>query len=252
MAVDANGGIYVCGRTGSDDFPVTAGAYQTTLKGRNNAFITKLSSDGSSLVYSTYLGGDRGTRAIGILVDGSDNAHVTGYTGSSVFPTTPGAYKRTHNDDETDIFITRLSSDGKSLVSSTLLGGERGETGSGILLDEEDNVYLCGDTRSTQFPTTKTAPQKSLKGDDEAIVCKLSADYSTLLYSTYLGGQRHEKAYSIAFDSRGLVWVGGYTSSTDFPTTDDAYRTQLNGQERDAFLCKVNMDTKAPTADAGP
>ena len=252
IAVDSNGSIYVSGETSSTDFPTTAGAYQTTLKGRYNAFITKLSSDGSSLVYSTYLGGDESTRAAGILVDGSDSAHVTGYTGSSNFPTTPGAFKTTHTDDETDIFITRLSADGKSLVSSTLLGGERGESASGILLDEEDNVCLCGETRSTQFPTTKAAPQKSNNGGEEAIVCKLSADYSELLYSTYLGGQSYESAYSIAFDSRGLVWVGGYTHSTDFPTTEDAHQTHLNGQETDGFLCKVNMDTKAPAADAGP
>ena len=252
IAVDTNGSIYVCGRTGSGDFPTTTGAYQTTLNGRDNAFITKLSSDGSSLIYSTYLGGDEATRANGILVDGSDNAHVTGYTASSVFPTTPGAYKRNHNDDETDIFITRLSADGKSLVSSTLLGGERGESGSGILLDEEGNVCLCGSTRSTHFPTTKEAPQKRLNGGEEAIVCKLSADYSELLYSTFLGGQSFDNAYRIAFDSRGMIWVGGYTHSTDFPTTNDAYRTHLNGQENDAFLCKVNMDTKTPAADAGP
>jgi Bacterial Ig-like domain (group 3)/Beta-propeller repeat len=225
IAVDSAGDAYVTGETTSTDFPTTPGAFQTMSGGGgyySNAFATKINPSGSALVYSTYLGGNGGDGGYGIALDSSGNAYVTGYTRSTDFPTTSGAFQTTC----CGAFVTKLNSTGSALVYSTYLGGS-GDSGHSIAVDSEGNAYVTGETTSTDFPTTPGAFQTAYGGGSkckywycagDAFVTKLNSTGSALIYSTYLGGNKSDAGLGIAVDSTGNAYVTGQTCSTNFPT----------------------------------
>ncbi|HWB12833.1 MAG TPA: SBBP repeat-containing protein [Pirellulales bacterium] len=248
IAVDGAGNAYVTGWTSSSNFPTTAGAYQTTFGGWYNAFVTKLSADGHSLIYSTYLGGSVGDEGLGIAVDGSGNACITGYTYSLDFPTTTGAYQTTFGGTATDAFVTKLSADGRSLVYSTYLGGRGDDEGCGIAVDRSGNAYVTGYTGSANFPTTSGAYQTTLRGYSDVFSTKLSADGRSLAYSTYLGSSDYNRGLGIAVDGSGHAYVTGIASS-GFPTTTGAYQTTFGGKyypvTYDAFVTKLSADGRS-------
>ncbi len=242
IAVDESGTAYITGETQSFDFPTTPGAFQTTLRGTRDAFITKLNADGSG-AYSTYLGGSDFDGGQGIAVDGSGAAYITGYTWSSDFPTTPGAFQTTYRG--WDAFITKLNADGTQLVYSTYLGGTGDDAGNSIEVDGDGVVYVTGNTSSSDFPTTQGAFQVTSGGGWDAFVTKLDAVGSGLVYSTYLGGSDYECSYSsctIAVDESGAAYITGETFSSDFPTTPGAFQTTCGGCPTypDAFATKLN------------
>ncbi len=225
IAVDSNGCAYVTGTTYSDDFP-TKNRYQTYQHGRD-VFVTKLSSDGNTLIYSTYLGGVSWDEGYGIVVDRNGCAYVTGYTYSVNFPT-KNPYQT--NQPGRDVFITKFSSDGSSLIYSTHLGGNDWDEGYGIAIDRNGNAYVTGYTYSGNFPT-KNPYQTNRLGYEDVFVTKLSSDGQSLEYSTYLGGSNWDKGYGIAVDSNGCAYVTGYTwsNSGDFPTKNP-YQTNQPGE----------------------
>jgi Beta-propeller repeat len=248
IAVDAVGNAYVTGGTGSTNFPVTAGAFQTTLAGSGDAFVTKLNPAGSGLVYSTYLGGvgvqdpaADGDGGLGLAVDTAGSAYITGQTNSSDFPTTPGAFQTTNGGGESDTFVTKLNATGSGLIYSTLLGGNRFDQGQGIVVDAAGNAYVTGPAQSTNFPTTPGAFRRTLRGSSDAFVAKLNPTGSGLVYSTYLGGGGNAFEYSsgVAVDAVGNAYVTGFTQSTNFPTTAGAFQTAAGG-DGDAFVTKLN------------
>ncbi|WP_201326990.1 SBBP repeat-containing protein [Thermotomaculum hydrothermale] len=240
IAIDFSGNVYVCGYIGSSDFPTTSNAYQTSNNGDYDALVFKLNSDGSDLVYSTYVGGSDNDRATSLSLDSSGNAYVCGFTQSSDFPTTTGAYQTTNNGGY-DAFVFKLSSDGSSLVYSTYVGGIDGDFAYSLSLDSSGNTYVCGATLSG-FPTTTGAYQTTNNGSYDAIVFKLNSDGSDLVYSTYVGGSDWELPNSIAVDSSHNAYVCGYTQSSDFPTTTDAYQITYNDGYEDGFVFKLNND----------
>ena len=195
VAVDSSGAAYVTGVMSSSDFPTSAGAYQTTLNGTQDAFVSKLAADGTSLDYSTYLGGS-GSFDYGqaIAVDSSGAAYVTGYTQSGDFPTSAGAYQTTLNGVQ-DAFVSKLAADGTSLAYSTYLGGSSYDRGYGIAVDSSGAAYVTGFTLSGDFPTSAGAYQTTLNGSVNAFVSKLAADGTSLAYSTYLGGSSDDRGY---------------------------------------------------------
>ena len=231
IAVDASGAAYVTGSTHSSNFP-TGNPYQTHQGGRD-VFVTKLSSSGSSLVYSTYLGGNDSDFGWRIAVDESGAAYVTGYTLSSNFPTV-NPYQT--DQGGIDVFVTKLSSSGSSLIYSTYLGGDYEDWGLGITVDASRAAYVTGYTESTDFPTEN--PYQTDQGDNDVFVTKLSSSGNSLVYSTYLGGSDTDRGWGIAVDASGAAYVTGWTASTDFPTTPDAYDTSYNGYG-DAFVTKL-------------
>ncbi|TMI77997.1 MAG: hypothetical protein E6H04_13210, partial [Bacillati bacterium ANGP1] len=179
IAVGPSGCAYVTGATSSTNFPL-AGAFQTAKKGVQNAFVTKLSADGSALVYSTYLGGSLDDDGDGIAVftaaDGSEYAFVTGSTESTDFPTapTPGAYQPALKGVR-DAFVTVFAPDGTALVYSTYLGGDAGSTdATGIAVNGSGDAYVTGETNSLMFPTTPGAYQTANSGSTDAFVTKLA------------------------------------------------------------------------------
>lgn len=234
IAVDASGEVYVTGGTTSGDFPTTPGAFDTTFGGADDAFVTKLNSAGSSLLYSTYLADSGG---YGIAVDAAGNAYVTGGARTAGFPTTPGAFDRTFAGG--DAFVTKLNPAGSALVYSTFLGGTGNDSGEGIVVDEGGNAYLSGYTDSADFSTTMGALDTSFGGGLDGFVARLNAAGSALVFATYVGGTGFDSGRDIALDGTGSVYVTGETSSIDFPTTVDAFDTSLGGSF-DAFVTKLN------------
>jgi len=252
LAVDASGNAYVTSETVSTDFPTTPGAFQATLPGFQNAFVTKLDPTGSALVYSTYLGGSYSDWTQAIAVDADGNAYVTGATRSRDFPTTPGAFQTTFGGGKNDAIVTKLNATGSALVYSTYLGGSGKDYGSAIAVDTAGNAFVTGTTNSSDFPTTVTAFQRSFGGGTrevfsgdiggDAIVTKLNADGSALIYSTYLGGSENDYGYGIALDAQANpnAYVTGSTASFwNFPTTAGVFQTGLAGFT-DAFVAKIS------------
>ena len=173
IAVDDTDSAYVTGFAGSADFPTTPGAFDTTSPG-GEAFVTKLSPSGTTLLYSTYLGGSGGAIAYAIAVDGAGNAHVTGITASTNFPTTPGALDPSFNGGLYDAFVTKLNPSGSApLVYSTYLGGSGDDRGFGITVEGVSSAYVVGETDSANFPTTADAFDTTLDGVADAYVTKL-------------------------------------------------------------------------------
>ncbi|MBN1933179.1 MAG: SBBP repeat-containing protein, partial [Anaerolineae bacterium] len=247
IAVDDAGSVYVGGAT-YGGFPVTSGAAQTTFGGYIDLFATKLSPDGSSLVYSTYLGGWSYDGNPGIAVDDEGNAYLAAHTHSTDFPTTPGAYDTVcdncYTNVSTDATVTKLSADGSEFIYSTFVGGaddDCGESFHEIAVDPAGNAYLAGETCSDDYPTTPGALQQVFHGGEyDAVVTKLNADGSDLLYSTYLGGAANDRSLGTAIDAAGRAYVAGYTDSTDFPT---AFPLQpANGGGRDIFIVQLDQD----------
>jgi hypothetical protein len=242
IAVDASGSTYVTGSAESRDFPTTSGAFQTTSRGFTDAFVSKLNAAGSALVYSTYLGGDGSDGGNAIAVDASGNAYVTGGTGSSNFPTTPGAFQTTGRNF--DAFVTKLNVRGSAPLYSTYLGGSDNDQGSGIAVDASGNAFVTGYTVSSDFPTTPGTFQTTFGGDWDVFVSKMNATGSTLLYSTYMGGSNLDYPGGIAVDASGNAYVTGDTGSSDFPVTTGAFQTTLGGSS-DAFVTKFNATGSA-------
>jgi len=239
IAVDGSGNVYVTGYTKSIDYDVTPGAFQTTLGGDGDVFVTKLNASGSGLVYSTYIGGSDDEWGYGIAVDGSGNAYVTGYTMSNDYDVTAGAFQTTKGGGSLDVFVTKLNASGSALVYSTYIGGSDHDYGSGIAVDGSGNAYVTGGTESTDYDVTPGAFQTTIEGVWDVFVTKLNASGNGLVYSTYIGGSGGDEGYGIAVDGSGNAYVTGRTYSTDYDVTAGAFQT-TNGGFFDVFVTKLH------------
>jgi hypothetical protein len=243
IALDAAGNAYVTGSTLSTDFPTTPGAFQTAYGGGGDAFVTKLNPTGSGLLYSTYLGGSGFDECslTCIALDAAGNAYLTGFTDSTNFPTTVGAFQTAYGGGPFDAFVTELAPTGSGLVYSTYLGGSGDdEAFGGIAVGAAGNAYVTGLTSSTDFPTTPGAFQTVFGGGlYDVFVTQMNPLGSGLVSSTYLGGSGDDEGFGIALDAAGNAYVTGYTDSTNFPATVGAFQT-ANGGGGDAFVTKLN------------
>lgn len=240
IAVDESSNAYITGYTQSSDFPTTTEANDTSFAGTSEAFVIKLSADGSTMLYSTYLGGSSTDSAFGIALDSSNNAYLAGHTGSSDFPTTPGANDTTYNA-ERDVFILKLSEDGSTILYSTLVGGGSDDRAWGIVLDSADYAYVTGSTNGIDFPTTPGANDTSHNGGWTAYVLKLSADGSTIVYSTFIDGGLDDIVTNIAIDGLNNTYITGTTADPSFNVTPSAYDTSYNGGD-DGYILKLSAD----------
>jgi hypothetical protein len=236
IAVDSSGSAYVTGTTDSTAFP-TQNPLQPNLAGDFNAFVTKFSPGGNTLVYSTYLGGSKTDSGFGIAIDASDNAYVTGKTASTDFPTV-NAFQPAFGGGNDDAFVAKLNPDGSALVYSTYLGGGGSEGNlSRIALDNAGDAYIVGSTDSQDFPIANAIQSARSGPGDNAFITKLNAEGNGLIYSTYLGGNSLNLGFGIAADASGNAYISGQTWSGNFPTVNP-YQGSLRGTD-DAFIAKI-------------
>ncbi|MGA3203810.1 MAG: SBBP repeat-containing protein, partial [Bryobacteraceae bacterium] len=287
-ALDGAGNPYITGYTNSSDFPTTSGAFQPKFGGfvgqgfllvGGDAFVSELSPDGKSLLYSTYLGGQNDDFGFGIAVDSSSNVYVTGTTISVNFPVSAGAYQTrmagTGGQEVFplfgnglaaivggDVFVTKLNpakSGAAGLVYSTFIGGTDDDVGSSIFVDASGNAYVAGYTLSSNYPTTPGAFQSTWAGAEQqnfffhfgdAFITKVNPTGTALIFSTYIGGSGDDWISSLAADASGNVIATGSTTSRNFPVTAGSYQTSYHGPTSippavdmffgDAFLLKLN------------
>jgi len=242
VAVDNNGNAYVTGISRSTDFPLK-NPIQATVRGED-AFVTKMSAAGDSLIYSTRLGGSSWDDAFGIAVDKTGAAYITGETESTNYPTL-NPFQGIYGGSLEDAFVTKLNSTGSSLVFSTYLGGNDDEVGYGIAVDTNCNVYVTGGTSSTNFPTINAIDAAYQGGIYDAFVTKLDSAGNTLQYSTFLGGSDRDIGVAITADPNGNAYVTGLTNSSDFPAVDAYQTTNQGSYSSDAFLSKLTPEGTA-------
>ncbi|MBN1826386.1 MAG: SBBP repeat-containing protein [Candidatus Eisenbacteria bacterium] len=237
LKLDSENRPVFVGEVLSSDFPTTAGSFQESTGVATDASVTKLSADGSALVFSTYLGGDNfdAAREVALASDGS--IAIVGKTNSTDFPT-KSAYCDTFSGGLAnwgDVFVTRLGADGDSLVFSTYLGGPGGEYGRGLTVDDEGNVFVIGQA-GAGFPTTAGAFDTTSNGESDAFLSKLSADGLQLLASTFFGGQDCDNPREVRMAPGGDVLLVGETASLDLPLMD-ACDSTLDGTQ-DSFIAR--------------
>jgi hypothetical protein len=237
ITVDLAGNAFIVGQTSSSDFPTTLGAFDTTFNVSIDTFTLKLNQTGSSLIYSTYVGGDAQDWGAGIAIDSFGNAFVAGGTQSGNFPTTKNVYDIIPN--YTECFVFKLNQDGSDLIYSTFIGGSYYDQGLSITVDTNGTAFVTGITNSSDFPTTVGAYDTILNGHRIIFVVKLNWNGSKLIYSTFVDGNGFHQLSKIAHDLEGNVYVTGWTNSSNFPTTVDAYDPTFNGAF-DGFVFKLN------------
>lgn len=241
VAADSSGLTTAAGYTDSFDFPGVAGSFDPSFNGFVDGFVARLSPNGGSLQYSTFLGGTGDDRAQAVALDASGAAVVAGYAAAN-FPTTPGAYDESHNGN-VDAFVARLSPSGASLDFSTFVGSSGAEKAQGIALEPSGAMTLVGWTQSPTFPV-QSAFDSTFNGGTDAFAARLAPGGGSLSWSTFLGGAvgttlaNQDAAYAVAVDASGGAVVAGETNSFDFPGGGPSVSF-------DAFLVRI-----VPTGDS--
>ena len=246
--VDEDGCAYISVLTESEDYPTTPGCFDETFDGSEDGAIVKISTDGSELIYSTYIGGGDTDSSWGISVDNQGFSYVTGTTNSSDFPTTSGCYKEYHTGGSRVCFISKMNKDGSDLEYSTFLGGTECY-GIDLVIDDDKNVYVAGVASSPDFPTTPGCYDYTFNGAQDGFLSKLSLNgegIRDLKYSTYIGGVGAENLINIKIDNANDVYATGYTNSVNFPTTLDSFDPIYNGGAFDIIFFKISMRNNGP------
>ena len=266
---DVAGNLYGAGIVFGYGYPTTAGAYDITYNnGEGIPFdvgITKFNATGTNLLYSTYLGGGGNETPHSIVCGSNGELYIYGVTSSPNFPISPGAYDATFNGGPnemenslsfsgSDIYVTKISTNGSTLLASTYLGGSgtdglnintlhynygdqfRGE----IILDANNNIYIVSTTASSNFPVTSGGFSNTLNGSQDAVICKFSNNLNSLLWSTYFGGSGQDSGNSIDISPAGFIYATGGTTSSSFPGIFSGNDLTFNGGISDGYLIKLN------------
>ncbi len=256
---DNDGNIYTGAISFGVGYPVTTGAFQTNYV--NSGFsdsdiaISKLTPDGTNLIYATYLGGDLSEFPYSMFVSDADELYLLGTSNSTDFPTSAGAYDNTLDIGGsyfTDFVITHFTSDATNIIGSTYVGGDdfdalnsfsltlsdefRGE----IIVDGAGNCYVAGSTNSNNFPVTTGAYQTTHGGGQDGVVFKMPPDLSTLTWSTYLGGTGEDAGFGLRLDGGGNLYVCGTTSAGFF--TGTGYQTAFQGGAADGYVLQLSAN----------
>ncbi len=269
---DDSGKLYDAGIVFGTGYPTTIGAYSTSFSGNVDLSVTKYSSTGGSLIYSTYIGGNDIESPHSLVVSNKNELLIFGSTSSANFPTTATAYDKTFNGGTsvttdqvltysigTDIFVTKLNASGSALIGSTLIGGTsndglndeynvsklyynygdifRGE----IIVDSLGNSYVATTTSSANFPIVSGFQNAFAGGSHDGIIMKLNNDLSSLLWSSYIGGSGDDAIYSVQFDSSSDLYITGGTKSANFPTTAGVLHTSAQGGI-DGFIAHLSAN----------
>jgi len=247
IVVNSGGQAFVSGVTTSSGFPTANAAQPAYGGGASDGFVAGLSANGTALLYGTFVGGGRPDEALGLAIDVNDSLYVTGWTLSSDFPTTAGAFQRSLRNAgflyAADAFVVKLDSGGGTPLYATYFGGSNIDVANAIAVDSFGTAFIAGSTQSTDLPVYSNAADTSLGGSADAFVAKLDAFGSSLGYATYLGGSSAEAGLAIAVTATGSAYVGGSTLSTNFPVPV-ALQPQFGGKGAlgtgDGFVAKLN------------
>jgi len=245
IAVDASGNSYIAGRTQSTSLIATAGTYESSFSGSQNAFAAKFNSTGTTLLWGTYYGsgGGSGDQAFAIAIDASDNVYITGNTESTTGIATGGVYQPAISGTSINAFVTKINPTGTALVWGTYYGGTSQTTGWGITVDASNNVYVTGTTTSTSGIATAGSylsnyPVHSIA----AFVSEFNSTGTALLWGTYYGGTGSTNSFAIALDAANNVYITGLTSSTSGISTLGAYQSAVTASagNSNAFAAEFN------------
>lgn len=261
LAIAENGDVYVMGTTGSDaDFPIQPGAYMDTFGGASyggDAFVAKFNNDLSSLLASTYFGGNQNDWGYGIAIDGDGNLFINGHTASLNLPTPVAAFDTSYNgtgitDTDDCAYIAKFGPNLDTLLVCTYIGGTMRQTSYNLILDDYSNVYLCGAVNSLDFPTTPGAYSREFSGGSfqfggDGFMVRLNNDLTELQAGTYLGGSGQEAIDRMAIDQNGNMFICGTTNSDDFPIMPGAYDPEYSGGgidewSGDQYVAKFEFD----------
>ncbi|MBC8046701.1 MAG: hypothetical protein H7Y00_07900, partial [Fimbriimonadaceae bacterium] len=264
----------------NDEYPTTLGAFDTTFNGGESFWecdiaITKFSSYGTSLLYSTFLGGSGSEMPFSLICNESDEIYILGITGSEDFPCSDDAHDPTFNGGSdisstsvidftngTDIFLSKLSEDGSMLQGSTYFGGTGNDginenlgyynyndfSRSGLHIDNLGETIIASNTVSDDLPVTTLAFQPSRAGAQDGCIVKFNSDLSNILFCSYFGGDNDEAIYDVKTNSLNEYVICGATTSEDFPVTPDVYSSSYNGGDIDGFITKISEDGSVVSA----
>lgn len=242
ITVDSNQNAYITGYMHeipnapyNNDFPII-NAFDNSYNGNDEIFISKISPNGSNLIFSTFFGGTNNELGSDIILDSMSDYYLTGDTQSINFPISSGAYDT--NKSYTDIFVSKMNTSGNSLVFSTFIGGSDKDVGNCLDIDSNNNIYVVGFTESLNYPTQNPLYNSHGGGELDAILTKLSNNGSSLLFSSFIGGSNDENGYGIKVNSINEAYITGYTKSTDFPIFAPLNST-LNGSN-DVFILALD------------
>lgn len=264
---DEQGNLYAGGIANGTGYPTTLGAFQVNYGGGGSTTmpcditITKFSPNGSSAIYSTYLGGSVDEMPHSLIVDNQGNLVIAGKTNSPDYPVTSNAYQSSKNGGY-DIILSKISNDGSQLLASTYLGGNADDGvnisisyyadqntlkynygdafRSEVIVDNQNNIYLAGSTQSSNFPISSNAAKSNLGGNQDGVLVKMNAQLSQLIYSTFIGGGNDDAAYVLALDqNQQNIYVAGGTASNDFHNSLlNGLHTNFQGGLADGFILK--------------
>lgn len=236
--MDGNLDMYITGKTSSALFPVQNDPYDPSYNQNWDAYVVKYDPLDSSIEFATFLGGGDYDCGMGIALNKDGEIIITGPTYSKGFPVSDGCYRPTHIGGE-DIFITKLSPDGSTLLSSTYVGGTGRDLSNDILVDDTSSVYVTGFTESSDFPTSMDALNSSINGGEDIFILQMDGDLESIEYSSYFGGSGNDKALSMAMDDRKFIYLTGGSDSSNFPITTDLCGLSYNGIQS-CFMVKIN------------
>ncbi|MCF6157246.1 MAG: hypothetical protein E3K32_01440 [wastewater metagenome] len=241
LTIDPGGNLYVTGGTASVDFPITPGTFDTIPGGSFDVFISKLDNSLTILLASTLLGGFETEKGNFIITDPNGNIIVTGFTRSFDFPVTSLTFNTFFNGGNQDAFVSKLDASLMNLLASTYLGGFDSDSGNSLVLGPDETIYVSGNTRSPDFPTTPGAFDTSFNDSSDIFITKLNNTLTSLFVSTFLGGTKVDIGSSIARDTEGNIFVTGSTGSFNFPVTPDAFDNSITS-DADAFLSQLDSE----------
>ncbi len=240
-----NGTTVVTGYTFSDDLPVTQDAYSSSPNSLD-AYVLVFDENGSSLRYGSYIGGAGGEWFTGMVIDGQGNLLMTGYSGSTDFPVTDGAFCTTLPGGVREAMIVINFSWTASKVNyATFVGGSGADYGTDIVIDGSGNPVVVGETWSNDFPMTNHSHSDDYGGRSDGIIFKLTRDLSKLLGSSYYGGPNQDILYSVSIAQSGSIWTGGFTGSILLPTSNDGFQPGYGGGLYDGCLARFSHNLSA-------
>lgn len=242
LALDADDNVAVFGTTNSADFPTTVGSYQTSRDGPRDAFVAKLKSNGSGLVWSTLYGGSAEDYMVGGRIDSAGDIYFAGHTTSNDLPATERGVQPRYGGQH-DGYVAKLSADGARVRYATYVGGSANEFPEHRpFVFPDGSLLLAGVSGSSDFPVTPVAFQRTRRGGNDAFLTHLSSDGRRFEFATFLGGDMTDVSLMPTPAADGNIYVVGQTESRNLPVTEDAIQKQFGGGESDGWLALVSRD----------